>query len=96
MNDTYRKWHSLDDQRVCILCEHRITGRMIEVWESSRGILHLHCPTPGCMSKPRDWFYHGAARAARIRVTRSRGPILGFGYKSKAADERGKPTARAA
>ena len=82
-NDTYRRWNSLDDQRVCILCEHLITGRMIDVWESTRGILHLHCPTAGCASKPRDWFYHGAKHTARARRIHSRAPILGFGYKVK-------------
>ena len=80
-HDTYRKWNSLDDQRICILCERLITGRMIDVWESSRGILHLHCPTPGCASKPRDWFYHGALRAARARSLLTRPPIL---YKTDA------------
>src|SRR5205814_2764681 len=30
-SDSRRKWHSLDDQRVCVLCDRTITGRQIEI-----------------------------------------------------------------
>lgn len=78
-NDTYRKWHSLDDERVCILCEKVINGRMIDIWESRPGIFHLQCPTPTCAGTPRDWFYHGGKRRRRPTVIKSRAPVIGFG-----------------
>jgi hypothetical protein len=59
--DLRRKWHSLDDQRVCVLCDRAITGRQIEIIRDSAGGYSLRCPTPGCQSVPSDWFYHGSA-----------------------------------
>jgi hypothetical protein len=59
--DPRRKWHSLDDQRVCVLCDRAITGRQIEITRDSTGAHSLRCPTPGCQSVPSDWFYHGNA-----------------------------------
>jgi hypothetical protein len=67
-SDGYRKWYSLDDQRVCILCEKLINGRMIDIWQDHDGAYMLHCPTPGCSGKPRDWFYCGFEGARRSRV----------------------------
>jgi hypothetical protein len=59
--DPRRKWHSLDDQRVCVLCDRTISGRQIEVVRDSTGACSLRCPTEGCPSVPSDWFYHGTA-----------------------------------
>jgi hypothetical protein len=59
--DSRRKWHSLDDQRVCVLCGRTITGRQIEVRAEAGGNYSVHCPTPGCASVPSDWFYQGNA-----------------------------------
>src|SRR6476646_9203009 len=42
--DLRRKWHSLDDQRVCVLCDRTITGRQIEVRRDPGGTFSLHCP----------------------------------------------------
>src|SRR4030095_8847955 len=58
-SDGYRKWYSLDDQRVRILCEKVINGRMIDIWQDHDGIYMLHCPTPDCSGKSGDWFYCG-------------------------------------
>ena len=69
--DSFRKWGSLDDRRVCVLCDRVITGRMIDVWQDERGTYHLHCPSPGCPATPRDWFYHGPARTPITRITPS-------------------------
>jgi hypothetical protein len=66
--DPTRKWQSLDDRRVCILCERVITGRMIDVRRDGHGSYHLFCPTPGCSSTPRDWFYHGPGFAPAAAV----------------------------
>jgi len=73
-NDSFRKWYSLDDCRVCILCDRLITGRMIDIWKDKRGSYHLHCPTPGCDATPRDWFYHGPTAGAQARFRRDRAP----------------------
>jgi hypothetical protein len=77
--DPYRKWYSLDDRRVCVLCGKLISGRMIDVWEDKAGAYHLHCPTTGCAASPRDWFYHGATPVLAGKVTKSRAPIISFG-----------------
>ena len=57
--DARREWVSLDDRRVCAVCDRVITGRMIDVWRDMRGNYHLHCPTAGCTGSPREWLYHG-------------------------------------
>jgi hypothetical protein len=57
--DSIRPWSSLDDRRLCVLCNRVITGRMIDIWQDAHGSYHFHCPTPGCPAEPRDWFYHG-------------------------------------
>lgn len=59
--DLRRKWHSLDDQRVCVLCDRTITGRQIEIRRESGATFSVHCPTEGCPSIPSDWFYQGSA-----------------------------------
>ena len=59
--DPRRKWYSLDDQRVCVLCGRAITGRQVEIKLDSAGAYSLHCPTSGCPSMPNDWFYRGSA-----------------------------------
>ena len=69
--DLRRKWHSLDDHRICVLCDRTITGRQIEVVREGGGTYSVHCPTPGCPSVPSDWFYQGSASSA------SRSPTLG-------------------
>lgn len=61
--DPSRHWSSLDDNRVCALCEKVITGRMIDVWQDGKGAYHLHCPTSGCAGAPQDWFPHGVGHA---------------------------------
>ena len=62
--DARRKWHSLDDQRVCVLCDRAITGRQIRFIRDGAGGYTAHCPTEGCASVPGDWFYHGNANAS--------------------------------
>ena len=60
-SDLRRKWHSLDDQRVCVLCDRTITGRQIEITPEPGGMFSVHCPTEGCPALPSDWFYQGNA-----------------------------------
>ncbi|MEO8440531.1 MAG: hypothetical protein ABI540_09965 [Spartobacteria bacterium] len=79
-SDPVRQWHSLDDKRVCVLCDRVISGRMIDVWQDDRGGFHLHCPTAGCPALPRDWLYHGPMRSA----ARKRLPPVSLGSRQAA------------
>src|ERR1043165_3191123 len=62
--DTRRKWMSLDDERVCVLCDRVITGRQIEVTCSNDGVCSVRCPTAGCPALPSDWFYRGTGHSS--------------------------------
>jgi hypothetical protein len=55
--DRFRRWNSLDDQRVCSVCERKFKGRQIEIRRFSGGRYTLHCPTLGCPSGPHQWLY---------------------------------------
>src|SRR2546423_7971007 len=57
--DRFRDWNSLDDHRICILCERTFSGRQIEVTRHRQSKYELHCPTEGCNSKPHQWVYPG-------------------------------------
>lgn len=60
-NDPRRRWHSLDDQRVCVLCGRTITGRQVSITHDLSGKYSVRCPTEGCPAVPSDWFYQGSA-----------------------------------
>jgi hypothetical protein len=72
-SDLRRKWYSLDDQRVCVLCDRTITGRQIEITREPGGMFSVHCPTEGCPAVPSDWFYRGnacsPAKRPAVRMT---------------------------
>ena len=85
-SDSYRKWYSLDDRRVCVLCEKLINGRMIDVWQDKIGTYLVHCPTPGCPGTARDWFYCGLKRSHQAKVR----PTLGFDFSGKSTDKKMK------
>ena len=57
--DKFREWTSLDDRRVCVLCEKTFTGRQVEVRRDRSGHVRVHCPTEGCNSGPSHWVYPG-------------------------------------
>jgi hypothetical protein len=57
--DQFRNWTSLDDKRVCILCDRSFTGRQVEITRSRSGRVDLHCPTDGCTADPSHWVYPG-------------------------------------
>jgi hypothetical protein len=57
--DHFRTWNSLDDRRVCILCDKTFSGRQVEVIREHSGRFRLHCPTEGCTSGPSQWVYPG-------------------------------------
>ena len=69
--DHLRRWASLDDERVCVVCEKIFKGRQIKIDRDQRGYYLLHCPTEGCPSSAAHWFYVGSRPAAKIhRVDR--------------------------
>jgi hypothetical protein len=55
--DQFRQWHSLDENRYCLVCGNLISGRQIQVADGTRGngSLQLSCPTEGCNAIPMDW-----------------------------------------
>jgi hypothetical protein len=57
--DQFRTWKSLDDQRVCILCERKFSGHNVEIMRCGDGSYELHCPTEECNSGPHQWVYSG-------------------------------------
>jgi hypothetical protein len=63
MTDKKRKWHSLDDKRVCLVCERIFTGRQIEIMRDRRGRYVFQCPTPGCPSDFSHWLLFGISPA---------------------------------
>ncbi|MBV9008926.1 MAG: hypothetical protein JO354_07145 [Verrucomicrobia bacterium] len=56
--DHFRVWNSLEDKRVCVLCDATFDGRDVLV-TLNRGELELHCPTRGCRSGVHQWVYPG-------------------------------------
>ena len=55
-NDHFRNWHTLDDERVCALCNREFTGD--EVVISMMGDeVELRCPTPDCQSRVHQWVH---------------------------------------
>lgn len=68
--DGIRKWHSLDDKRICVICERVFTGRQIEIHRDERGRYRLECPTEGCPSFVAHWFHVGNAAHAAATVLR--------------------------
>ena len=55
--DQFRRWHSLDEKRYCLVCGKLVTGWQIQVAGGTRGDgpMRLNCPTEGCNSIPMDW-----------------------------------------
>jgi hypothetical protein len=64
--DRFRKWNSLDDQRVCSVCERKFKGRQVEIRRFPRGRFKMYCPTLGCPSRPNEWFYPQAPVGSEI------------------------------
>lgn len=55
--DTARNWNSLDDHRVCLLCNQVITGSEVQIRVDSEGRYEVCCPTNGCAATAKDWVY---------------------------------------
>jgi hypothetical protein len=57
-NDHFRDWHSLDDERVCAVCNRRFTGHDVVI--STMGDeVELRCPTSDCQSRVHQWLHLG-------------------------------------
>lgn len=57
--DPASRWQSLDDHRVCILCEKDFSGRQVDASISGSGRVRLRCPSEGCTSTPSQWVRPG-------------------------------------
>jgi hypothetical protein len=57
VEDRLRKWRSLDDERLCIICKRKFNGRQVEIQRVGNCKYELHCPTEGCNSAPHLWIY---------------------------------------
>src|SRR6476646_8070989 len=55
--DRFRKWRSLEDERLCIICKRKFNGRQVEIRRVANRKYELHCPTEGCNSRPHLWIY---------------------------------------
>jgi hypothetical protein len=55
--DRFRRWNSVDDLRVCNVCERKFKGRRVEIRRFAGGKYKLYCPTLGCPSGPHQWLY---------------------------------------
>jgi hypothetical protein len=58
--DHFKIWKSLEDERVCILCEKKFNGHEVEITWFAQGRYELHCPTKECNSGPHQWVYPGS------------------------------------
>ena len=54
-SDSARKWYSLDDKRVCAICDRVFTGRQIDIQSDPKRRYFLACPTPTCPSNISHW-----------------------------------------
>jgi RNA polymerase sigma-70 factor, ECF subfamily len=66
VEDEFRRWGSLDDERLCILCETKFNGRQVEIRRFANGKHELHCPTEACNSRPHQWVYPGTPLVSDI------------------------------
>ena len=55
-NDHFRDWHTLDDERVCALCDRKFNGHDVVVSNATEEV-RLRCPTPNCQSGVQHWVY---------------------------------------
>src|SRR5947207_2140382 len=65
---TWRYWKSLEDQRVCILCEKKFNGHEVQITRSDKGKYELQCPTKDCNSGPHQWVYPDAPLVTNTTV----------------------------
>ena len=64
--DRFRKWRSLEDGRLCIICKRKYNGRQVEIRRVANRKYELHCPTEGCNSRPLLWIYPATPLVAHV------------------------------
>jgi hypothetical protein len=71
--DQFRHWHSLDDNRYCLVCGKIITGQQIRLLGGTRGNgpLRVICPTERCHSIPMDWVLPTAEVLADVTMEKA-------------------------
>ena len=75
--DSRRRWKSLDDERVCLICERKLTGRQIDFRRMATGHAEVRCPSEGCPSTPHEWVYLDDPRL-RVPAPRHVAPVFGL------------------
>ena len=55
--DRFRSWRSLDDERLCVVCKRKFSGRQVAIRRLGNRKFELRCPTEGCSSVPHLWIY---------------------------------------
>ena len=57
-NDHFRGWHTLDDERVCAICDRKFSGNEVVILISLTGDdVEVRCPTPDCQSRVHQWVH---------------------------------------
>jgi len=56
VNDHFRDWNMLDDERVCLLCGRRFSGHEVLISTADEEV-KMHCPTLDCKSGVHQWIY---------------------------------------
>ena len=58
VNDHFRDWHTLNEERVCAVCDRKFTGHDVVILTAGDEV-ELGCPTPHCQSGVHQWVYPG-------------------------------------
>ena len=56
--DHFREWQSLDDRRICVVCDRSFNGHEVQIVMIGNDY-KLHCPTAACESGVHQWVYPG-------------------------------------
>jgi hypothetical protein len=66
--DLERRWYSVDDKRICLVCERVIDGRDIRI-SGGPDKYHLGCPTQDCPGNFSHWLLY-QSNAAQVNGRR--------------------------
>jgi hypothetical protein len=73
--DPLRNWQSLDDARVCVLCDQSINGHLVKFRKDRNGLVFAACPTRSCEGTPSEWVYPGAGMGTSWPIPHDSGPV---------------------
>ena len=57
LTDAERRWYTVDDKRLCVICERIISGREIRI-DGGPEKFRLSCPTVDCLGTFSHWFLY--------------------------------------